>query len=70
MIKSFSSTRPNPLEFLRTAFPDRPRVSTKELADTFGIRPETIHRAHSMEGGYLGMVPIKLPNGRLMWPLD
>ncbi len=34
------------------------------------IKPESIRRAHCVKGEYLGIVPRKLPNGRLVWPGD
>ncbi len=34
------------------------------------IKPASIRRAHCVKGEYLGVVPRKLPNGRLVWPGD
>ncbi|MBT9496642.1 MAG: hypothetical protein IV103_05035 [Zoogloea sp.] len=34
------------------------------------IKPESIRRAHCVNGEYLGIIPRKLPNGRLIWPGD
>ena len=34
------------------------------------IKPASIRRAHCVKGGYLGITPRKLPNGRLIWPGD
>ena len=42
--------------------------STEELATTLRIKSTSIHRALCLQGHYLGIVPKKLPNGRLLWP--
>jgi len=45
--------------------------STKQFADINFVKPQTILKRHCETGSYFGVVPIqKLPNGRLIWPLD
>ena len=68
MVKTASSN-PTVKEHLRAIYPDREMLTTSELAKAFSVRPETVHRSHSMQGGYLGLTPIKLANRRLLWPL-
>ncbi len=45
-------------------------VTTTALADAIGIKPESIRSHISRKGEYYGVVPQKLPNGRLIWPED
>lgn len=45
-------------------------LSTEDLANELKVRPGTILHAFSSKGHYLGLVPIKLPNRRLLWPAD
>lgn len=42
-------------------------ITTKEFAKIVGVQDTTIHRALCMKGHYLGLRPVKLPNGRLIW---
>jgi hypothetical protein len=42
--------------------------STDELAKCLKVQPNTIRRGLCVTGNYLGLVPVKLPNGRLLWP--
>ena len=46
----------------------RERLNTTETAHLLGVRPETIRRGLCVQGHYLGLRPVKLPNGRLLWP--
>ena len=43
------------------------QIKTEELAALVGVKPRTILLAHSRNKNYLGIKPIKLPNGRLRW---
>ena len=44
--------------------------TTEDFAKIHLVKPETVRRAHSVNGAYCGIKPIeKLPNGRLKWPL-
>lgn len=45
-----------------------PNMSTRELAALFRVEPATIRRAYCVKGHYLTLKPLKLPNGRLLWP--
>lgn len=44
--------------------------STQEFADGCKVLPETILRAHCLNGHYMGVRPLKLPNRRLLWPTE
>lgn len=49
---------------------------TEELAEKIGIRPESIRVHYQRKGGrknggnYCGIIPRRMANGRLLWPLD
>jgi len=43
------------------------KIDTLEAADRLRIKPQTIRRALCLSGHYLGLKPVKLPNGRLLW---
>jgi hypothetical protein len=49
---------------------NRPLISTDELAALLSIRPQSIRKRLCQTGGYFSLRPLKLPNGRLMWPAD
>ena len=53
----------------KTAPSDRPaaRITTEEGAERMRNRPQTWRASLCRNGHYLGMVPVKLPNGRLLW---
>ena len=42
-------------------------LSTSELASSFGAEPQTPRASLCKHGHWMGMVPVKLPNGRLRW---
>ncbi len=46
---------------------NRKYIPTYDFACTFGVKSTTIHRNLCVNGHYMGIRPIKLPNGRLMW---
>ena len=49
----------------------RPRLlDTAEAAGILRVRPQTLRHSLCLKGHYLGVVPVKLPNGRLLWPAD
>jgi hypothetical protein len=48
---------------------NRDHISTEELAAILAIEPQSILKRHSSDGSYLGVIPTKLPNRRLMWPV-
>lgn len=41
--------------------------STEELAAALKVQPQTARAGLCRDGHYLGLRPIKLPNGRLLW---
>ncbi len=43
-------------------------VPTEEFANKFGVKPDTVRRNLCVKGAFMGQVPLKLPNGRLLWP--
>lgn len=45
-------------------------VSTEEFARLHLVKAQTILKNHSEKGHYFGVVPSKLPNGRLLWPIE
>jgi hypothetical protein len=50
--------------------PESPKhLQTNDLARYLCVRPGTIRRALCKNGHYSGIVPIKLNNGRLLWPV-
>lgn len=42
-------------------------LTTDQFASLFDVKPESVRRALCVKGHYLGIKPIKLPNGRLRW---
>lgn len=45
-------------------------LTTKQFADALGITPDTLRRALCVGGSYFGVIPIKMPNRRLIWPTE
>jgi hypothetical protein len=45
-------------------------ITTEELAALLSIRPQSIRKRFCQTGAYFSLRPVKLPNGRLMWPAD
>lgn len=43
-------------------------ISTSEFAQRIRVKNETIRRGYCVKGHYLRVRPIKLENGRLLWP--
>jgi len=46
------------------------RYSTDEIAEKFMVKPNSVRSSISRNGNYMGIKPIKLPNGLLAWPAD
>ena len=44
--------------------------TTKEAATSVNLPPQSLRKQYSKNGVYYGIVPDKLPNGRLLWPRD
>lgn len=45
------------------------KITTGEFAEILGCKPDTVRKSLCLKGHYLGVQPVKLPNGRLLWPL-
>ncbi|MFM0192134.1 DNA-binding protein [Paraburkholderia strydomiana] len=45
-------------------------LSTEELAAQLSLQPQSIRKRYCQTGAYYSLRPMKLPNGRLMWPAD
>ena len=45
-------------------------ITTSQYADAVGVQGASIRHGLCINGHYLGLRPIKLPNGRLLWPAD
>lgn len=50
--------------------PDTYTLSTKQFSKRYLVEPATVRRSFCVNGHYMGIVPIKLPNRRLAWPQD
>lgn len=48
---------------------ERSHTSTGAFAAAVDVEPQSILKAHSKDGHYCGVRPIKLPNRRLAWPV-
>ena len=42
--------------------------TTEEAAALLGVRPQTLRAGMCRAGHYLGIMPVKLANRRLLWP--
>lgn len=42
-------------------------MTTNEIAVLLKLKPQTIRKHHSQHGAFMGIRPVKLPNGRLRW---
>lgn len=43
-------------------------VDTKIFSSNNLVKPQTVRKGYCNTGSYLGVVPTKLANGRLLWP--
>lgn len=43
-------------------------VPTGKFAEIFKVKGASVRRAYCVNGHYMGIRPVKLPNGRLLWP--
>ena len=43
------------------------QLSTKEFAELVRVESQTIRRGYCINGHYLSIRPLKLPNHRLLW---
>jgi hypothetical protein len=46
------------------------KITTEQLAQNLGLKPESIRSRVCRTGEYFGLRPEKLVNGRLLWPAD
>ena len=44
------------------------RIQTRELARRFGFAPFTVRKHLCLKGHFFGLTPLKMPNGRNLWP--
>jgi hypothetical protein len=51
------------------AAPPAPQT-TREFAAKRRIQPGSVLKRYGQTGSYFGIVPVKGPNGRLLWPAD
>ena len=42
-------------------------LTTNQFVDPFNVQANTARRAFCVQGHYMGAVPRKLPNNRLLW---
>lgn len=42
--------------------------TTEVFAEKVGCKPQTVRKNYCLSGHYLGVRPVKLPNGKLLWP--
>lgn len=45
-------------------------LTTDQFAEQIKIKPQTLRAAVCRHGAYFGIRPIKMPNRRLLWPVD
>jgi hypothetical protein len=43
-------------------------LTTKEIAAQYHAREQTVRKRYAATGAHCGIRPLKLPNGRLLWP--
>lgn len=43
-------------------------LSTDQVAELFGVLPQSVRHALTVKGHYCGVRPLKLPNRFLSWP--
>ncbi|MBC8748533.1 DNA-binding protein [Paraburkholderia sp. WC7.3b] len=55
---------------LAAAAKNRLHLSTEEFAAELKLRPQSIRKRYCQTGAYFCVRPVKMPNGRLMWPAD
>lgn len=45
-------------------------LTTKEVAGLMRVAATTVHKRHCAFGDFWGVLPVKTPNGKLLWPAD
>lgn len=43
-------------------------LTTNQIASRLGVQGATMRRGLCVNGHYMGLKPVKLPNNRLLWP--
>lgn len=49
---------------------NREHLSTEEFAAVLAVEPQSVRKRYSETGSYHGIRPTKLPNRRLLWPVE
>jgi len=62
--KFFVNARPTPVQIKKSS---PPVITTKMFSELAGVEVNTIRSAICRKGGYLGVSPIKMQNGRVVW---
>jgi hypothetical protein len=44
------------------------KINTEAFAGKLGVKSGTVRRGYCIDGHYMGVKPVKLPNRRLLWP--
>lgn len=57
------------VEAYRVLIERRGYRTTSEAATDLGIKPKTLIKSFCTKGHYYGLIPKKLQNGRLAWPV-
>jgi hypothetical protein len=42
--------------------------TTDEFANQWRVQSQTVRKRYSQYGSYFGIKPLRLPNGKLLWP--
>lgn len=50
--------------------PEKEYLTTDEFAESLGVKGSTARRGLCVKGHYMGVVPLKMPNNRLLWPTE
>lgn len=45
-------------------------LTTKEVAERMRIMSTTVHKRLCEHGSFWSVMPVRAPNGRLLWPVD
>ena len=65
-----NNTREQTVKVIHQIDPDAPaKLTTQELSRILRIQAGSVRRALCVHGHYHGLTPIRLPNGRLIWPI-
>jgi len=46
------------------------RLTTEEFAEVRRLKAQSVRKRYSETGSYFGIRPLRLPNRRLLWPVD